>query len=189
MDQPNQLQPSLISFPSQSCSQPISPSLTTWILPMSWSTTITSKWWFLIDTTPSLKSLPYSTPSPILHSPYLSRIRIMDVSRSCIHKHHPFHQCHGYSRDSRFGRAYDHSIRFILSIECDSYHSHSINDPRLLVTPISRCPRPITTTTICSPPWSLTTPGWLSPPHRGGYLHSHDIMIRLIDVCVGQYGR
>ena len=125
MDQPNQLQPSLISFPSLSCSQPISPSLTTWILPMSWSTTITSKWWFLIDTTPSLKSLPYSTPSPILHSPYLSRIRIMDVSRSCIHKHHPFHQCHGYSRDSRFGRAYDHSIRFILSIifRCMRYNS------------------------------------------------------------------
>ena len=125
MDQPNQLQPSLMSFPSLSCSQPISPSLTTWILPMSWSTTITSKWWFLIDTTPSLKSLPYSTPSPILHSPYLSRIRIMDVSRSCIHKHHPFHQCHGYSRDSRFGRAYDHSIRFILSIifRCMRYNS------------------------------------------------------------------
>ena len=49
----------------------------------------------------------------------------MDVSRSGIHKHHPFHQCHGYSRDSRFGRAYDHSIRFILSIifRCMRYNS------------------------------------------------------------------
>ena len=87
-DQPNQLQPSLISFPSLSYSQPISLSSTPWILPMSWSTKITSMWWFLIDTTPSLKSLTYSTPSPILHSPYPSRIRVMDVSRSTTHTIH-----------------------------------------------------------------------------------------------------
>ena len=43
-------------------------------------------------------------------------------SYGCIYiqsTHHRFHQCSGYSRNSRFGRTNGHSTCFVLWIECD----------------------------------------------------------------------
>ena len=79
---------------------------------------------FLLDTTRSLKSLSSSTPWLTLHSPYLPRIRDMDVS-GCSTFSPSISPCHRYSRDPRIGRTNGHSICIVLWIEYDWYHSKS----------------------------------------------------------------
>ena len=46
---------------------------------------------------------------------------------------HRLHQNSGYSRDPRFGSAYDHSTSFVLWIECDRYHAQSPSDPIVII--------------------------------------------------------
>ena len=127
-----------------------------WTQPMWWGTTMTRKWWFLLVSTWSAKSLPFWIPSRIPHSQYLQWLQVMVVfiSNLNILSISPmFRICDRYL-DWEIKRSY--------------YLLHSMDRTWLISLEIAKwskcihrwCDPPIwwlrTRTTICSPRWSLT---------------------------------
>ena len=160
---------------------------TTWILRLMWSRIpMTRSERYLLVTTRSAKPLPYSIPRLILHSPYLPRIRVTDVSGFNPLTLHPFHQCSRHPRDPRFGMTNGHSTRFVQSIIRAWYHSKSPRDLYVfIVGPLLRSEdthdQPERQHAHHNDHWQSHDP---LQSIGGGHLHSDDNPIRSTHVCV-----
>ena len=97
-----------------------------------------------------------------------------------------FHQCSRYSRNPRFGRMYRHSIRFVLWIECDWYHSKLSRDSVYSSLVRSSDLKSLIKTTIHSHNdhgWSWNQ--WYQYCKRNMY--TDNLSIWSIDICVQGY--